>query len=86
MGPVLGGAQALTLRGAAAAPARWVLANTLAWPPAMVVIFIGATAPGASWSTPAVTLTGAVTGAVAGTVLGVLTAPWLPAPVRSPAQ
>ncbi|KRE93596.1 hypothetical protein ASG76_14220 [Nocardioides sp. Soil774] len=87
MGPVLGGAQALALRGAAAAPRRWVLANTLAWPPVMVVIFAGATAPDASWSTLLVALTGAVTGVVAGTVLGVLTAAWLPQPVqRQPAQ
>jgi hypothetical protein len=50
----------------------------------MVVIFAGASAPGASWPTPAVTLTGAVTGAVAGTVLGLVTAPWLPTPVQTP--
>jgi hypothetical protein len=84
MGPALGGAQAWALRGAAAAPGRWVLANALAWPPAMVVIFAGARAPGASWSTPAVALTGAVTGAVAGTVLGLVTAPWLSTPVQTP--
>ena len=78
MGPVLGGAQALALRGAARAPGRWVLANTLAWPPAMVVIFVGATTPSPSWSTAAVVLLGALTGTVAGTVLGLVTRPFLP--------
>jgi hypothetical protein len=81
MGPVLGGAQALALRGAAERPARWVLANTVAWPPTMVVIFAGASSPGASWSTAEVGLLGAATGLVAGTVLGLLTRPFLPAPL-----
>lgn len=81
MGPVLGGAQALVLRGVARMPWRWVLANTLAWPPVMVVIFLGATRPEASWSVPAVLAAGAVTGGCAGALLGLLTAPWLPDPV-----
>lgn len=78
LGPVLGGAQALALRGAARAPLRWVLANTLAWPPVMIVIFFGATTPSASWSVPSVVLLGALTGAAAGTLLGLVTRPLLP--------
>ena len=78
MGPVLGGAQALALRGAARAPLRWVLANSLAWPPVMIVIFLGATTPSSSWSVPSVVLLGAVTGAAAGTLLGLVTRPLLP--------
>lgn len=80
MGPVLGAAQALAMRGAARAPARWIVANTLAWPPVMVVIFLGATTPSASWTTASVAMLGAVTGAVAGGVLGLVTRPFLPVP------
>lgn len=77
MGPVLGGAQALVLRAAVQHARRWVLANTVAWPPVMVVIFLGATRPEADWSAAAVVVTGTLTGLVAGAVLGLLTAPWL---------
>lgn len=80
MGPVLGAAQGLALRGAAARPMRWVVANTCAWPPAMVVIFLGATSPGATWPTWGVVALGAVTGAAAGTVLGLVTGAFLPRP------
>ncbi len=82
MGPVLGGAQALVLRGRAARPGRWVLANTLAWPPAMVVIYLGATRPDATWSLAVVVALGAVTGAVAGAVMGAVTSGFLPVPRR----
>lgn len=82
MGPVLGGAQALAMRRAARAPGRWVLANLLAWPPVMVVIFLGASSPPESWSTASVALLGAVTGAVAGSVLGLVTRPFLPVPAE----
>ena len=77
MGPVLGGAQALALRGAVRHPWRWVGANTAAWPFVMVVIFLGATAPAESWSTASVVALGALTGLVAGAVLGALTWPFL---------
>lgn len=77
MGPVLGAAQALALRDAVAHPWRWVAASTAAWPPAMAVIFTGASTAGADWSTPVVTAYGAATGAVAGTVLGLVTALWM---------
>lgn len=77
-GPLLGGVQALALRGAVADPARWVPANLLAWPAAMALIFLGAGLPGADWSLPAVLVTGAATGAAAGGVLGAVTRRWLP--------
>src|SRR5690242_4658908 len=77
-GPVLGGAQALALRGAVSDPWRWVLANLLAWPGAMAVIFLGAAAPGPGWSLPAVLATGTVTGLAAGAVLGAVTGRFLP--------
>ena len=78
MGPVLGGAQALVLRGQAPRPWRWLLANAVAWPPAMALIMLGATAPDASWSTPAVALTGTVTGLVAGATLGAVLGGFVP--------
>ncbi len=78
MGPVLGAAQAAALRGAVAHPWRWVLANTAAWPVAMVVIFLGATAPEASWPVWSVLVLGTVTGGVAGGLLGVVSGWFLP--------
>jgi hypothetical protein len=78
MGPLLGAAQAWALRGTVPHPWRWVAANTVAWPPVMMVIFFGASRPESGWSVPAVVATGAVTGVVAGTVLGwVVTGQWL---------
>lgn len=77
-GPVLGSAQALTLRGAVSDPCRWVLANLLAWPGAMAVIFLGAAAIGQGWSLPAVMATGTLTGLAAGAVLGGVTGCFLP--------
>lgn len=79
MGPVLGAAQAVALRGAVVHPWRWVAANAAAWPPAMAVIFLGASTAGAGWPTVAVAGYGAVTGALAGTVLGLVSGPWLEA-------
>jgi hypothetical protein len=70
MGGVLGWAQSLTMRGQVARPRRWVLANVVAWPPAMAVIFAGATSAPASWSLPQVALLGTATGAGAGLLLG----------------
>jgi len=77
MGPVLGAAQVVALRGAVAHPWRWVAANTAAWPPVMALIFLGASTAGAGWPTILVAGYGAVTGAVAGTVLGVVSGFWL---------
>lgn len=77
MGPVLGGAQATALRGAVSHPWRWVAANTAAWPFAMMVIFVGASTPGAGWSTVTVAGWGALTGVIAGTVLGLVSGGWL---------
>lgn len=77
-GVVLGFAQAAALHGAVRHPWRWVVANAAAWPLAMVVIFLGATAPAASWSWGWIVLTGAVTGAAAGALLGAVTGWFLP--------
>jgi hypothetical protein len=77
MGPVLGAAQAVVLRGAVRHPGRWVVANTAAWPPAMVVIFVGASTADAGWPAAAVALYGTATGALAGAVLGVVSGFWL---------
>jgi hypothetical protein len=77
MGPLLGVAQVLALRGAVAHPWRWVAANTAAWPLAMAVIFTGASTAGADWSTPVVAGYGALTGALAGAALGLVSGAWL---------
>jgi hypothetical protein len=77
MGPVLGCAQMLALRGAVRHPSRWVVANTAAWPIAMIVIFVGATTAGAGWSTPVVAAYGTLTGALAGAGLGLVSGVWL---------
>lgn len=78
MGGVLGAAQAVVLRPAVRHPWRWVTANAAAWPPAMAVIFLGATTPGATWPVWSVLVLGAVTGAAAGGVLGLLSGWFLP--------
>jgi len=78
MGPLLGLAQAAALHGAVPHPWRWVAANTAAWPVAMVVIFLGATAPDASWPVWSVLVLGAVTGGAAGGLLGVVSGWFLP--------
>lgn len=77
MGPVLGAAQTVALHGVVGHPRRWVAANTVAWPAAMVVIFAGASTAGSAWETPVVAAYGALTGAFAGATLGLLTGPWL---------
>jgi hypothetical protein len=77
LGPVLGAAQAVALHGAVGHPWHWVSANLAAWPPAMALIFVGASTAGAGWSTLAVAGYGAVTGALAGGVLGLVSAGWL---------
>ena len=78
MGPVLGSAQAVALRGATSHPWRWVGANTAAWPPALVLIFLGASLPGQDWPVAWLLLDGALTGAAAGAVLGLVTGWFLP--------
>jgi hypothetical protein len=76
MGAVLGAAQALTLRGRVGHPWRWVSVSAVAWLPAMVVIFAGATAPSSAWpayrTVPLGTVTGLAAGALLGLVCGVL--------------
>jgi hypothetical protein len=79
MGPVLGSAQAVVLRGATSHPWRWIGANTAAWPPAMVLIFLGATAPEEDWPVARLLLDGALTGLAAGAVLGAVLGWFLPA-------
>ena len=73
MGTLLGAAQAAALRGAVPHPWRWVAANAAAWPPAMVVVFVGATTAEADWALGWLLLMGMGTGAAAGTVLGIVT-------------
>jgi hypothetical protein len=75
---MLGVAQSWVLRGTVRHPGRWILASALAWPPTMVVIFLGATVPGTGWPAGAVVLLGTVTGLAAGSVLGAVTALLLP--------
>jgi hypothetical protein len=78
MGALLGWAQALVLRPHVRFPWRWTGANALAWAPAMVVIFLGASAPAAGWPVPAVVALGAGTGVAAGAVLGLVSGWFLP--------
>ena len=78
MGALLGAAQAWSLRGAVRHPWRWVTANAAAWAPAMAVVFLGATAPDASWPLSAVLGIALLTGAAAGTVLGLVTSWFVP--------
>ncbi|HSK33415.1 MAG TPA: hypothetical protein VK903_08020 [Propionicimonas sp.] len=78
MGPLLGAAQAWAIGPAVRHPWRWVVANTVAWPPAMMAIFLGASRPEKDWSVLTVLALGAVTGVVAGALLGVLSGLWLP--------
>ena len=78
MGLVLGAAQATTLRGAVAHPWRWIGASAAGWAPTMTVIFLGATAPDASWPVAAIIGTGLLTGVTAGAILGLVTGWFLP--------
>lgn len=77
MGPVLGAAQAVALRGALAHPWRWVAANAAAWPAAMALIFAGASTAGEHWSVIELVAYGVATGALAGTALGLVTSGWM---------
>lgn len=72
MGALLGAAQASVLRGHVRHPWRWIGTSAVAWAPAMAVIFLGASAPGADWSGPTVAALGALTGLAAGAVLGLV--------------
>jgi hypothetical protein len=78
MGALLGVAQASVLRAHVRHPWRWVIASAAAWAPAMAVIFLGATAPGADWPALTVAALGTVTGLAAGTVLGLVSGSLLP--------
>jgi MFS family permease len=78
MGTLLGAAQATVLRGQVRHPRRWVGASTAAWAPAVVVIFLGASAPDADWPGPTVIVLGALTGLGAGAILGLVSFWFLP--------
>lgn len=86
MGTVLGAVQAKGLSRHVRHPWRWVGVNAAAWAPAMAVIFLGATAPGADWSGPTVAALGTVTGLAAGTLLGLITGWFLPSLNGPPAH
>lgn len=86
MGAMLGAAQASVLRAHVRHPWRWVGASAAAWPPAMAVIFLGATAPEADWPGPLVVALGTVTGLLAGSVLGLVTWWFLPSLDGPPAR
>ena len=75
MGALLGAVQSFVLRRHVAHAWRWVGVSALAWAPAMVVIFVGATAPDETWRDLAVILLAAITGVVAGGVLGIVSGP-----------
>jgi hypothetical protein len=77
MGAVLGLVQSRALRGRVRHPGRWVAACATAWPPAMLVIFLGASTPDLTWSTPEVVALGTLTGALAGAALGLVSGAWL---------
>lgn len=77
MGPVLGVAQSFALRGAVTHPSRWVVANAVAWPWAMAVIFTAASSAGAGWPDLALAAYAAAAGAIAGAVLGLVSGAWL---------
>jgi hypothetical protein len=72
LGALLGWAQSTLLRHRVSHPFRWIGASTLAWAPAMAVIFLGASTPAADWPVPAVIGLAALTGALAGAVLGLV--------------
>ena len=78
LGSVLGGVQAVVLRGRVPHPWRWVTASTLGWTVAKPVVFVGAGLPGPGWSVASVVGLGAGTGLAAGTVLGLLSGLVLP--------
>lgn len=86
LGALLGAAQASVLRGHVRHPWRWIGTSAAAWAPAMAVIFLGATAPGADWSGPTVAALGAVTGLAAGAVLGLVSGSLMPALTGQPTR
>ncbi len=80
MGALLGAAQAVVLRNVVPRSTRWIAISAIAWTPAMVVTFVGATTPDVTWATGAVIVLGAGTGALAGALLGAISSllwPWV---------
>jgi hypothetical protein len=78
MGSVLGAAQSFALRGTVRHPWRWVTISASAWPPAMAVMFVGASTPGEDSPVWSLALIGAVTGLAAGITLGAVSGVLLP--------
>jgi hypothetical protein len=78
LGALLGTGQAMVLRGQVRHPWRWVGATMAGWAPAMVVILLGASLPGADWPAPAVVALAAFTALIAGTILGLVSGWFLP--------
>jgi uncharacterized integral membrane protein len=72
LGTLLGTGQATVLRAQVRHPWRWVGANMAAWPPAMAVIFFGASVPGTDWPAGTVIALATVTGLLAGAILGLI--------------
>ena len=86
MGALLGAAQASVLRGHVRHPWRWVMANMAAWAPAMAIILVGASVPGADWPTTTVVPLATITGLAAGAVLGLVSGWFLPTLDGQPAR
>lgn len=86
MGALLGAAQATRLRGRVRHPWRWVAVNAWGWAPAMAIVFIGASVPGADWPDLLVVLAGTLTGALAGAALGLVTGALMPAVDGTPVR
>jgi hypothetical protein len=70
LGAVLGWAQSVLLGYRVRHPRRWIAASACAWPPAMVIIFAGATTPDQNWPAVAVLALALVVGVLAGAALG----------------
>jgi len=78
MGSVLGAAQATVLHGVIPHPWRWIWISTIAWTPAVGIIFVGAALPRADWSVPLTLGVAAITGGSAGVVLGAVSGGFWP--------
>jgi hypothetical protein len=78
MGSVFGVAQSLVLRRYVQNAHLWIAANALGWGLAMSVMFLGASAPDAYWSTTSILATAALTGVLSGMCVGGVTGAFLP--------
>jgi len=78
MGSVLGAAQATVLHGVVPHPWRWIWISTVAWTPAVGIIFVGAALPRVDWPVPLTLGVAALTGVSAGVVLGAVSGGFWP--------